>query len=74
MLTKHTAYKYEIPYTGPFVMTRCWTNVTFSLKIGAREIRYNIRRIKPYASDTKVEDSIIYMTKSTYDPQLYTSV
>ena len=35
MLTKHTAYKYENPYTGPFVITRCWTNITVSLQIGA---------------------------------------
>ena len=33
ILTKHTAYKYEAPYTGPFVITRCWTNVTVLLKI-----------------------------------------
>ena len=23
MLTKNTAYKYQIPYTGPFVITQC---------------------------------------------------
>ena len=58
MLTKHTAYKYEIPYTVPFLITRCWINGTVSLKIVAKEIRYNIRRINPYKYDTKVEDFI----------------
>ena len=27
-ITKHTAYKYEIPYTGPFVIIQCFTNGT----------------------------------------------
>ena len=58
MLNKHTAYKYKTPYTGPFVITWCWTNDTVSLQIGATKIKYNIRRIKPFKSDTKVEDSI----------------
>ena len=58
MLTKNTAYKYETPYMRPLVITRCWTNGTVSLKVGATEIRYNIRRINPYKSDTKVEYSI----------------
>ena len=43
MLTKHTAYKYENPYKGPFVITRCWKNVMVSLQCGGTEIRYNIR-------------------------------
>ena len=57
MLTNHTAYKYEMPYIGPFVITGCCTNRTVSLQMGAAEIRYNIRPIKPYKSDTKVEYS-----------------
>ena len=56
MLNNHAAYKYEIPYKGPFVITQCWTNGKVSLQCGAMQIRYNIRRIKPYKSDTKVED------------------
>ena len=32
MLTKHTAYEYETPYTGPFVTTRCCINGTVSIK------------------------------------------
>ena len=56
MLTKHTAYKYETLYTGPFLITWCWTNGTVSFQIGVTEIRYNICCINPYKSDTKVEN------------------
>ena len=40
----------------PFVITRCWTNGTVSLKMGVREIRHDICGIIPYKSDTRVED------------------
>ena len=56
MLTNHTAYKYETPYEGPFVITQCFTNVTVNLQCGAIQIKYNIRRTKPYKLDTTVED------------------
>ena len=56
MLNKHTAYKYERPYTGPFLITQCFINGTVNLQCGMKKIRYNIRRIKQYKSDTKVED------------------
>ena len=59
MLAYHTAYKYETPYKGTFVITRCFTNGTVNLKYGATEIRHNICCIKPYKSDTKVEDLIL---------------
>ena len=55
MITRHTAHKYETPYMGPFFITQCFTNDTISLKIGATQTRYNICRINPYTSDTKVE-------------------
>ena len=55
MLNKHTAYKYEIPYRGPFVITRYFTNVTVKLQCGVIQNRYNIHQIKPYKSDTNVE-------------------
>ena len=76
MLTNHTAYKYETSYKGPCVITQCFTNVTVNLQYGATKIRYNIRRIKPYRSDTKVEDlnSKICLMESTYNHQLYISV
>ena len=56
MLHKHTAYKYETPYTGPFVITRCFTNGTVNLRCGAKQNIYNIRHIKPYKYDTNLED------------------
>ena len=56
MLTKHTAYKYETPYRRPFLITQCFTNGTVSLQCGTTEIRHNMRWIKPYKSDTKVDD------------------
>ena len=55
MLHKYNAYKYETPYTGPFVITRCFDNITVNLQCGAVQIMYNIRCIKPYNSDTNVE-------------------
>ena len=56
MPNNHAAYRYEITYKGPFVITQCWTSGTVTLKYGATKIRHNIRRIKPYTSDTNVED------------------
>ena len=58
MLARNTANKYNTPYTGPFVITRCLNNGTVSLKIGAPDIRYNICHNYPYILDTKVEYSI----------------
>ena len=57
ILTNHTAQKYETPYKCTFVITHCFTNGTVNLQCGAIQIKYNIRRIKPYKSDTKVENS-----------------
>ena len=56
VLTKQNAYKYETPYTGPFVITQCFTNGTVNLQYGAIQIKYNICYIKSYKLDTKVED------------------
>ena len=56
IITKHTSKKYEMPCTGPFVITQCFTNGTVNLQCGPKTIRYNIYRINPYKSDTKVED------------------
>ena len=33
MLTNHTAYKYETPYKGLFMITQCFTNGTVKFKI-----------------------------------------
>ena len=56
MLINHTVYTYETLYKGPFVITQCSTNVVVMLQYGATETKYNIRCIKSYKSDTKVED------------------
>ena len=37
MLTKHTAYNYETPYKGPFVITRCFTNAMVNLQHGPKK-------------------------------------
>ena len=64
ILTKHTAFKYEIPYKGTFVITHCFTNVTVNLKNSVTQLTYNTRRIKPYTLDTKVE---YYSSKNMSD-------
>ena len=64
MLTQHTAYNHETPYIGPFLITQFFTNGTVKLQCSVIQITYNIRRIKPYKSDTKVED---YNSKNLYD-------
>ena len=56
MLNNNSAYKYETTYKVSFVITQCWTNGTVLLHCGAIKIRYNICFIKPYTSDTNVED------------------
>ena len=57
MLPNHTEYKYETPYKGPFMITQCFTYSRVKLQYGTTKNRYNIRQIKPYKLDTKVEDS-----------------
>ena len=57
MLTNHTAYKYETPHKGPFVITLFFTNGTVKFQNVATQITYNIRHINPYKPDTKVEYS-----------------
>ena len=55
ILLNHTAYKYETPYSGTFLITKCFTNGTVMLQYGTVQMTYNIRCIKPYKSDTKFE-------------------
>ena len=43
-------------YKVPFVITLCYASDIVMLKYIATKVRYNIRRINPYKSDTKVED------------------
>ena len=56
MLNNHAAYKYETPHKGPFVINEYWNNGTVTIQCGAIKIRYNIRQINPYKSDTNIED------------------
>ena len=63
MLANHNAYKYETPYKFTFVITQCFTNVTVNLQCGLTKIRYNIRQIKPYKSDTHVHLIVPYIIK-----------
>ena len=39
MLTDHTAYKYETPYKGPFLITQCFNNGKVMLKHGTKKLR-----------------------------------
>ena len=64
MLNNHAAYKYETPYKGSFVITRCWNNAIVTLQYCPIIFRYNIHRIKPYKSDTNFEDINL---KNMYD-------
>ena len=56
MLTNHATNKCEAPYKGPIMITRCFTNGTVNEQYCLIQIRYNIRQIIPYKSDTNVED------------------
>ena len=38
------------------MITQCFTNETLKLQYGPTKNGYNIRQIKPYKLDTKVED------------------
>ena len=55
MLHKHTVYKYDTLYTGPFVIKQCFNNGTVNSKCGEIKITSNIRCIEKYKSDTKAE-------------------
>ena len=64
MLSDNAAYKFDTPFKEPFVITHFWTNGTVTLHYGPTKIRHNILHIKPYKSDTNVED---INPKSIYD-------
>ena len=64
MLNNHISYKYETPYNGPFVIKQCFINGTVKLQCAAIQSTYNIRCIKPYKLDTKVE---YYNSINMYD-------
>ena len=58
MINNNSAFKYETPYKGPLQITQYWTNDTLTPQCSAKQIRYDIHCIKPFMSDTKVEDII----------------
>ena len=58
MLNNKSAFKYETPNKEPFEIKQCCTNETIILQYYAIKIRYNICHIKPYTSDTNIEDTI----------------
>ena len=68
IINKHTVYKYETQYKVLFAIKRFFTNEMVNLQYVVTQIKYNIRCIKPYKSDTKVEysSSKICMMMSTY--------
>ena len=78
MLDNNDAFKYELEYKGTFEITRCWTNGVVTLYCGEIKIRYNIRRIEPYTSDTNVEyikfQELIIVDVTLGKYQLYTTV
>ena len=45
-----------MPYKVTFVIIWYWTNDTVTIKYGPIQIGNNICRIKPYTSDTNIED------------------
>ena len=58
------------------MIIQCWTNGTVILQYGTIKVRHNIRRIKPYISDTNIEDITTgkCVMMSTYYHQLFTSI
>ena len=57
MLTNNSGYKYKKPYNRQFFIMQFWTNGTVTLQCGQIQNLHNIRWIKPYTSDTNVEDN-----------------
>ena len=77
MLTKHTAYKYETPYTGPFVITQNFTNEMINLryimqqKLGIINVAlFYLNRILKL----KILIQKIHLVVSAYNYKLYASV
>ena len=54
ILTNIYALKYKYKYNGPYEIMQCWTNITFTLQYGPKNIRYDLHWIKTYKSDTSV--------------------
>ena len=55
MLKKKSEYKYETPYSGPYVIMKMRTKGTVTLPMGKTEIKYNIFQINTYKIKTNFE-------------------
>ena len=56
MLNNHAVYTFEMPYKGPFVITKCLTTITVKLQCGVAKVRYNIRHINPNTYGRNIKD------------------
>ena len=56
MINNNSALRYEMPYNRPFEIMYWLNTGTVTLQCSAINIWYNIRRTKPYTSDTNVKD------------------
>ena len=54
MLNRKSVYKYETPYNGLYEITQYWNNGKVAFQIGATQIWYNIRHMKPNKSKKNV--------------------
>ena len=62
MLTNNAADKYETSYNSPFLITQCCYHGMATIQCGPIQIKHHIRWMKPYKSDTNVEDiATLYM-------------
>ena len=71
ILNNNAAFKDETLYKGPFEIMQCWANGMVILQCGEIQFRCNIRRIKPYTSDTNAEDIIIKTDVWRYYVRIY---
>ena len=72
MITKRTAYKYEMPYTDPFLITQCLTNGSVvQHKVGIMYVGLSHKKL---ILKLKILVQKICVTMSAYDHQLYTFV
>ena len=76
MITNDSAYKYVTPHNGLFVITQWYTNGTVTLHCGLIKvdiIYVGLSHIN-LVQMLKILTFKIYVTTSTYDHQLYTSI
>ena len=68
MLRVGTENKLEVPWTGPYTITKVNTNGTVRLQIGAITDTINIRRLKPYhAASSSIHGGECNMRRSRKD-------